>query len=227
MCIPPRIDQGLGWVFDTLVALELYQLLWQAPSLFTFSTAPFGRSVPLETPETANPIIIPVGVGSGEGDARRKGCVSFLLCSLEWGTTPLSRDHHPRGPLSLSRAVPRLEGSRLLQHRLPSLQETGLVFVILLALVPSEQQTTFFKTWSKARPLVFPPRKSLGLMGWSCWVPPLLARLWQHGTLPWDTVEATWAPGVITWATPCSSHQFRYPGWLANSSLFLPWKNWH
>lgn len=106
MCIPLRIDQGLGWVFDTLMALELYQLLWQAPSLFTFSMASFGRGVPLGTPETANPRIIPVGVGSGVGEARRKGCVSFLLCSLEWGTT-LSRDHHPRGPF-----VP-LQGCRL------------------------------------------------------------------------------------------------------------------
>lgn len=51
MCIPLRIDQGLGWVFDTLMALELYQLLWQAPSLFTFPMAPFGRGVPLGIPE--------------------------------------------------------------------------------------------------------------------------------------------------------------------------------
>lgn len=53
MCIRLRVDQGLGWVFDTLDrALELYQLLWQAPSRFTFSIAPSGRGVPLEIPET-------------------------------------------------------------------------------------------------------------------------------------------------------------------------------
>lgn len=145
----------------------------------------------------------------------RKGCVSYLLCSLKGGT--LWAGTITQGDLlSLSGAVPWLEGSRLLQHRLPSLQETGLVFVILLALLPFEQQPTFFKTWSKERPLVFLPRKSLGLMGWSCWMPPLLARLWQHGTLLWDTVGTNWALGVFAWAM-----EFRYPGWLANSSLFF------
>lgn len=45
-------------------------------------------------------------MGSEEGDARRKGCVNFLLCSGEWGTTPLSWDHHPRRPFILLQGCP-------------------------------------------------------------------------------------------------------------------------
>lgn len=97
------------------------------------------------------------------------------------------------------------------QHRLPCLQETGLFFVILLALLPIEQQPTFFlKTWSEARPLVFPPGKSLGLMGRTCRVPPQAAAGQSLAVCaagqPWDIAGTLWALGVFTWATPCSSH---------------------
>lgn len=213
MCIPLRIDQGLGWVFDTLMALELYQLLWQAPSLFTFPMAPFGRGVPLGIPEIEQiQELFLLGWALEKVMQGEKAVWAFSFA--HWSRDQLWAGAITQGDLlSLSRAVPWLEGSRLLQHRLPRLQETGLVFVILLALLPFEQQPTFFKTWSEARPLAFPPGKSLGLMGWSCWVPPLLARLWQHGTLLWDTVGTTWALGVFAWATPCP-HPVVQISWL-------------
>lgn len=150
----------------------------------------------------------------------------WTFCCAHWsGEQPLWWDHHPRGPFVPLPGCPWLEGSRLLQHRLPSLQETGLVFVILLALLPIEQQPAFYKTWSEARPLVFPPRKPLGLLGWSCWVPPLLARLWQHGTLPWDTLGTTWALCLgCPLPQPCGSDILA--DWLIHHH-FWPWQNSH
>lgn len=163
----------------------------------------------------ANPRIIATGVGCGEGNAKRKGCVSFLLCSLEQGTWHSSYEQgpSPKGTFCPSPALsPGWKAAGCYnwpQHRLPSLQETGLFFVILLALLPIEQQPTFFKTWSEARPLVFPPGKSLGLMGHTCWVPlqpaagqTLAARA---ATQPQDITGTPWALGVFALLQPCGS----------------------
>lgn len=200
MCIPLRTDQGLSvWYPYGIGALSVI-----VTGSFTFHLfhGPFWKVCATRAPRNrANPIIIPVGVGSGEGYGRKKRLCELSPLLTGVGNTSSEQGPSPEGTFCPSPGLsPGWKAAGCYKHRLPSLQETGLVFVIPLALLPFEQQPTFFKTWSKARPLVFLPRKSLGLMGRSCWVPPLLAMLWQHGTLPWDTVGTTWALGVFVWA---------------------------
>lgn len=94
--------------------------------------------------------IIAAGLGCGEGNAKRKGCVSFLLFWLERGTwhSFYELGPSPKGTFCSSPALyPVWKAAGCYnwpQHRLPCLQETGLFFVILLALLPIEQQPTFF-----------------------------------------------------------------------------------
>lgn len=97
----------------------------------------------------AKPRIIAGGLGV-EGNARRKGCVSFLLCSLEQGMwcSSCEQGPSPKGTFCPSPALsPGWKAAGCYnrpQRRLPSLQETRLFFVILLALLPVERQPTFF-----------------------------------------------------------------------------------
>lgn len=129
------------------------------------------------------------------------------------GIASMSRDHHPRGPfVPLQRCT--LAGK---QQAATTGHSTGfpvcrkqvcfLLSFWLYSQLNSNQH--FFKTWSEARPLVFPPGKSLGLMGRTCQVPPQAAAgqsLVRAAGQPWDIAGTPWALGVRTWATPCSSH---------------------
>ena len=174
-------------------------------------------------------------MGCGKDDAERKGCVGFLLCSRERGMwrSCYEQAPSPKGTFCPSSVLsPGWKAAGCYnrpQHRLPSLQETGLFFVILLALLPIEQQPTFFKTWREARPLVFPPGKSLGLMGRRCRVPPppaagrpLAART---AAQPRAVAGTPWARGSSPGPPLAAALWFRNPKPLSKTSLSLPWQN--
>lgn len=190
--IPLRIDLGLGQEFETTV--WCWSHIYFCDRLLCFSPLPCpsreGHAAG-DPRSWANPKIRAAGVGCGGGNTERRS----------FGSSLLTLDQHQRGPLSLSNVVPGWKAAGCYnrpQHRLSSVQETGLFFVIRLALLPLEQQPRFFKTWSEARPLAFPPGKSSGLMGCTWRVPlqPAAGTAAACGGFTlWLPVRATPRPG--------------------------------
>lgn len=118
MHIPLRIDPGLGRVFDAFVVGNCDSYRDRLLSSSPFPCPLQSVRVAGDSRSKANPRIIAAGVGCGEGKAKRRDCVSSLLCSLVWGLRCSSYEHGPSPKETFCPSpvfFPWLERSRLLQ----------------------------------------------------------------------------------------------------------------
>lgn len=134
------------------------------------------------------------------------------------GVAPVNRDHHPRGPFVPLQHCPlagRQQAATTGHNAGFPVCRKQVCFLLsfwLYSQLNGNQHFFFFSTWSEARPLVFLPGKTLGLMRCTCWVPPQSA---PGQTLVTCTVARPWHLVVTPWALGLF-------GQLVKSLLFCP-----